>query len=239
VFIKPNPHSQRSSRPCCASGLPSLISFTSFVSLTSFNSFPVISFADPHPLTLLKSYRFKYIGGRGARCATAPYPSKSFSYNTYRPPRKCCKQKTYSLAKSFSCNTYTKQGVGPSLGVRGSRSDMQTLNAFPTYPLSFQTIAHSLAHAKTQLISFQAIPHSPTQKQGGGVPTPQEAACKLTTLLNYLLMSSFASRRLSKGCRNGLVWSGAPLIACVISLAAVGKSPLFDEIRANARWLIQ
>src|SRR4029077_19391925 len=60
-----------------------------------------------------------------------------------------------------------------------------------------------------------------------------------TMLQGYLLMSSFASSRLSKGCRKGLVWSGAPLIACVISLAAVGKSPLFDEIRASARWLIQ
>src|SRR5439155_19786021 len=55
----------------------------------------------------------------------------------------------------------------------------------------------------------------------------------------YLLMSSFASRRFSNGWRNGFVPSGAPLIACVISLAAVGKSPVFDEMRASARWLIQ
>ena len=55
----------------------------------------------------------------------------------------------------------------------------------------------------------------------------------------YLLMSSFASRRLSRGWRNGFVASGAPLMACVISFAAVGKSPVFDEIRASARWLIQ
>jgi len=55
----------------------------------------------------------------------------------------------------------------------------------------------------------------------------------------YLLMSSFASRRFSNGWRNGLVPSGAPLIACVISLAAVGKSPVFEDIRASARWLIQ
>ena|SRR5205807_828445 len=55
----------------------------------------------------------------------------------------------------------------------------------------------------------------------------------------YLLMSSFASRRFSNGWRNGFVPSGAPLIAWVISLAAVGKSPVFEEIRASARWLIQ
>ncbi len=37
---------------------------------------------------------------------------KSFSCNTYRPPRKCCKQKTYGLAKLFTCNTYKKHGGG-------------------------------------------------------------------------------------------------------------------------------
>src|SRR6266478_6419012 len=36
---------------------------------------------------------------------------KSFSCNTYEPPRK---QKTYGLAKSFRCNTYKKPGVGYS-----------------------------------------------------------------------------------------------------------------------------
>src|SRR5207237_405280 len=67
-------------------------------------------------------------------------------------------------------------------------------------------------------------------KHGGGV----------SVMVNgYLLMSSFASRRFSNGWRKGFVPSGAPLIACVISLAAVGKSPVFDEIRASARWLTQ
>jgi hypothetical protein len=37
-------------------------------------------------------------------------PRKSFSCNTYGSPRKCCKQKTYSMAKPFRCNTYKKQG---------------------------------------------------------------------------------------------------------------------------------
>jgi len=57
--------------------------------------------------------------------------------------------------------------------------------------------------------------------------------------VSYLLMSSFASRRFSNGWRNGFVASGALLIAIVISLAAVAKSPAFDETRASARWLIQ
>src|SRR5712664_3166654 len=37
---------------------------------------------------------------------------KSFTCNTYGPPCKCCKQKTYCLAKSFRCNTYKKEGWG-------------------------------------------------------------------------------------------------------------------------------
>jgi len=39
-------------------------------------------------------------------------PHKSLSCNTYGFPRKCCKQTTYGRAKSFSCNTYKKQGGG-------------------------------------------------------------------------------------------------------------------------------
>ena len=31
---------------------------------------------------------------------------KSFRNNTYGSPRKCCKQKTYGMAKPFRCNTY-------------------------------------------------------------------------------------------------------------------------------------
>src|SRR6266446_10725865 len=44
----------------------------------------------------------------------APCPSKSFSCNTYTLLRKCCKQKTYSFAKPFRCNTYKKSGMGYS-----------------------------------------------------------------------------------------------------------------------------
>jgi hypothetical protein len=38
-------------------------------------------------------------------------PRKSFSCNTHGSPRKCCKQKTYSVTKPFRCNTYKKQGA--------------------------------------------------------------------------------------------------------------------------------
>jgi len=43
---------------------------------------------------------------------TVHHSFKSFSCNTYGPPRKCCKQKTYSMTKPFRCNTYKKPG-GP------------------------------------------------------------------------------------------------------------------------------
>ena len=39
--------------------------------------------------------------------------SNSFRSNTYDSPRKYCKQKTYSIAKSFKCNTYKNIGGGP------------------------------------------------------------------------------------------------------------------------------
>jgi hypothetical protein len=43
-----------------------------------------------------------------------PHLPKSFNCNTYNSLRKCCKQKTYVLAKPFRCNTYKKRGVGYS-----------------------------------------------------------------------------------------------------------------------------
>jgi len=49
-------------------------------------SFPVISFADPHPLTLLESYRLKNREvGRGASIHPSVHSHKPFICNTYRP----------------------------------------------------------------------------------------------------------------------------------------------------------
>ena|ERR1700687_1551356 len=70
---------------------------------------PVLPFNNHSPLTC-----FDPVG------LTAHFSFKSFTCNTYGPPRKCCKQKTYSLAKPFRCNTYKKHGGGgsPRLGTR-------------------------------------------------------------------------------------------------------------------------
>ena len=85
------------------------------------NSFPLNSFADPHPLNLVASILYENMGRGGApssfqlptsKTLTSQNCFKSFSSNTYGSPRKCCKQKTYGLSKPFRCNTYKKQGVG-------------------------------------------------------------------------------------------------------------------------------
>src|SRR6266446_10911806 len=46
------------------------------------------------------------------RCQQCSCPNL-LGINTYRISRKCCNQRTYRIAKSFRCNTYKKQGVGP------------------------------------------------------------------------------------------------------------------------------
>jgi len=70
---------------------------------------------------------------------------KSFRNNTYASPRKCCKQKTYTPAKSFTCNTYTKRGDGAwlwltrnpiSIASRCGRSGRKSACPSPVAPLA-------------------------------------------------------------------------------------------------------
>ena len=65
-------------------------------------------------------------------------PVSPFSCNTYGPPRKCCKQKTYGRTKSFKCNTYRKQGGGGVM-VNELISKKAPFNELPC----FHAIAHS------------------------------------------------------------------------------------------------
>ena len=94
------------------------------------NSFPDNLLSDPHPINPVASILYENSGGEGYprpsdlrtfRRANG-LPRKSFRCNTYEPPRKCCKQKTYSMANSFRCNTYKKQGVGSILRLQFSLS---------------------------------------------------------------------------------------------------------------------
>ena len=81
------------------------------------NSYGIIWFADPHPLTPAESHRSKNSGGRGSpQCSEdstfrLPCGRNLFSCNTYESRRNCCKQKTYGPAKPFRSNTY-KTGRG-------------------------------------------------------------------------------------------------------------------------------
>src|SRR5258707_13002883 len=99
---------------CCILGLsirrfiPQPATFASFYPLSSRppKSHRIISFADPHPLTLFKSYRSKN-RGRG--------PLRSFNVTTHlstcriNTSKSVSKQTTLS---SFRMNTYEKQGRG-------------------------------------------------------------------------------------------------------------------------------
>ena len=101
------------------------------------NSFKIIG---PHEVTFVPTVRLR----------------KSFSCNTYRFPRKCCKQKTYRMANSFVCNTYKKQGVGgvsiiltSQLGSLGTTKDRSRIC------LSFQPLARCPSRNPFVLIFMQ------------------------------------------------------------------------------------
>ncbi|SRR6266852_599434 len=81
-----------------ASQLCGLFPFSPYILTALLPSFPFPSSRDEEPVTATPLHS-----------VLTPYCFKSFSCNTYGSLRKCCKQKTYRLAKPFSCNTYKKQ----------------------------------------------------------------------------------------------------------------------------------
>src|SRR5260370_36698362 len=79
------------------------------------------SFCRPPPTKPIHYNALQKQWGRGAS-ATAHSNSvllfpKSFRCKIYGVPRKCCKQRTYRLAKPFRCNTYKKPGGGGILPI--------------------------------------------------------------------------------------------------------------------------
>ncbi len=115
MYLAAHPHRFPHSWPCLlespdTKSLPHLV--TSLHPYFPFSkSLPHNLSADPHPLTPVVSIFYKNSGGeRVVRTFRTPTLHKSFSCNIYGSPRKCCKQKTYGLPKSFRCNTYKKQG---------------------------------------------------------------------------------------------------------------------------------
>src|SRR5882762_8810312 len=94
---------------------------------SSAKSHKIISFTDPHPLTLLKSYRFKNRGGGALADCQLPTTQpchNSFSCNTYGSPRKYCKQKTYGSFESrlSPVDATLAQNRGRGLTVVGQKS---------------------------------------------------------------------------------------------------------------------
>jgi len=90
------------------------------------SSFPPVPAVPPNSPCQSGALSSGYIFGRIRGVPRCPFRSqkclqkctifvrcKSFRSNTYGSPRKCCKQKTYGMAKPFRCNTYKKhKGVG-------------------------------------------------------------------------------------------------------------------------------
>ena len=79
----------------------------------SDKSFPLISFADPHPLTLLKSYRFKNRGERGPEPRLSPTTLSPLSATLMNLRVSVATKRLTPPAKPFRCNTYKKQGGTP------------------------------------------------------------------------------------------------------------------------------
>jgi len=182
-------------------------------------------------------------------------------------PASVANKRLTARLKPFRCNTYKKPGVGiPLLAFPDVRPlDVWTFRRFPIplspYPSSFcrphptKPIRYN-PYKKQWGVGPPVGMWGYSSHFGLARATPKgftRATCAKGTI--YRAVTLHGSRvtdtvqfRLLVGCRLSLPgvqqWlemvcshRGAPLIACVISLAAVGKSPLFDEIRASRQWL--
>jgi len=138
---------------------------------------------------------------------TAPSPNP-FSCNTYGLPRKCCKQKTYGRAKSFSCNTYKKQGGGgPSTPKPATRHTLLP-NGLKSFLFAF--LRTLLRSPKTQPFYFQAIPHSLSKITGGGGYSVCNFPSSPLRTLCALSVSALSFFRLSSRCLPRRGWGHEP-----------------------------
>ncbi len=150
------------------------------------------------------------------------------------------------VSKLYACHTsetprgaWTSPALRPSNAYSSSQTGLRDAQAslMPESSVTKSSVAHPLSSQPlTKCFSRNLCFENDPFSWGAHVPPPAPSRRREP---GYLLMSSFASSRFSNGWRNCFVWSGAPLMAIVISFAAFGKSPVFDEIRASARWLIQ
>src|SRR5713226_7355827 len=168
------------------------------------NSHGIISFADPCPLTLLESYRFKNIEGRGHLQLPRPGMPKITSriHLSFQSLMKCPPRNSFLLI-------FMQIGGGVGGAASFRRSGIQTFghsDVFLTYPLSFHTLAHSFALSRTQLFCFQAIPHS-FHKTPGGVllEIPKARKRLLPRRVQFQRQDSGVSTEIGVGGENGPV----------------------------------
>jgi hypothetical protein len=93
-------------------------------------------------------------------------PPKSFSSNTYGPPHKCCKQKTYGKPNSFICNTYKKPGGAASTARSEHLGEGCTLSFTPFH----QIPAAPVFSYTYKLPIFYPLCFDIHPCNGGGVP---------------------------------------------------------------------
>ena len=116
---------------------------------------------------------------------------KSFSCNIYTSPRKCCKQKTYGIAKPFRCNTYKNHGGGGAQNVQPA--NVQRSNHPSIYPFYFLGLTDIPAQRRL-LNSFGINPLRTLFIATEGVP-PSSHSFSLfpCPLLPYILTSLLPS----------------------------------------------
>ena len=89
-------------------------------------------------------------------------------------------------SKSFSCNTYRKQGWGERVVPVGSPSRPRSLPTTHLRFFLFNFLRTPLHSPKTQLFCFQAIPHSLRKTPGGwGTPQVPGAGCRESFIFSH------------------------------------------------------
>jgi len=137
-----------------------------FRRLDATKSFPLISFADPHPLILLESYRFKNRGRGPLRSFNISIRLSTFRMNTFKS---VSKQRTLS---SFRMNSFEKQGRGWPVIVNqesswsaGARSRFSYKPRSPFRPIAAHSLwCHNPQRHQISLPHRETSPLSPVSK---------------------------------------------------------------------------
>jgi hypothetical protein len=147
----------------------------------------IISFADPHPLTLLESYRFKNMAGRGyslrseLRIATLPQllrggdpdPVGTFRRANFPHP-----------PKSFPYHTSENSPVSP------------TIATLPKTDVSNPCVCHT---SETPRGAPHSRIHTAQADRGAAAPTPSKPAC--TPVLSSALLPPLQPRKRARNDR--------------------------------------